>query len=101
MGSVSFPLRAYDKFAAAATFRGRTWQWIDPVKDAQGMIMNLQAGTISLSDAAEHYGKDAEELFSQIQRDRELANQFGVSYAMEPFGAQKMPINPEGYGDEP
>ena len=89
----------YEKFVYSAEFRGRTWQWVDPIKDAQGMILSLQAGMISISDAAEHYGKDAEELFSQMQRDKQMSQKFGISYAMEPFGAQKMPVNPDGYED--
>jgi hypothetical protein len=101
MGSVSFPLRAYDKFAAAAEFRGRSWNWVDPQKEMTAAITGLQAGILSLSDVAANYGKDSEELLSQIARDRKLMDQFGISYGLEPYGVQKMPEAAGQIEDEP
>jgi lambda family phage portal protein len=93
--SFGIPVRQFERFSDAAEFRGRAWNWVDPLKESQAIIQGLSAGIVSLQDAAQHYGKDAEELLSQIAKDRELMNQFGVKYAFEPYGAQKMPINPE------
>ena len=39
--------------------------------------------------------EDVEELVSQIARDRDIAAQFGVRYALEPFGANLNSINPD------
>jgi lambda family phage portal protein len=91
MGSVNFPLRAYDKFASAAEFRGRSWNWVDPQKEMNAAINGLQAGILSLSDVAANYGKDSEELLSAIARDKALMEQFSISYGLEPYGVQKMP----------
>ena len=44
---------------------------------------------MSLSHVAAQYGMDTEELLAQIARDRQLAEQFGIKYALEPFGVAK------------
>jgi len=61
------------------------------------LLSGLKAGVMSLQDVANQYGKDVEELMSQIARDKDLAEQFGVSYAYEPYGANLSPVSPEGY----
>ena len=39
-----------------------------------------------MSDVAGQFGRDIEETFSQWQRDKELAAQFGLDLAFGPFG---------------
>lgn len=99
MGAVSVPLRQYAKFATAATFRGRAWQWVDPAKEMRAAIEGMKSGILSLQDVAANYGKDTEELLAQIVRDKALMDQFGVSYALEPFAANLSPVPPEGMTD--
>ena len=47
-----------------------------------------------MSDVAANYGRDVEDLFSQIQSDKEMAERFGLSMAFEPFG-NKSPATPD------
>jgi lambda family phage portal protein len=96
MGSFGIPLRQYERFADASEFRGRAWQWVDPQKEMTAAIMGMKNGVLSLQDVASNYGKDTEELLAQIQRDKALMEQFGVSYALEPYAAQFTPVVPEG-----
>lgn len=96
MGSFGIPLRQYERFADASEFRGRAWQWVDPQKEMTAAIMGMKNGVLSLQDVASNYGKDTEELLAQIQRDKALMEQFGVSYALEPYAAQFTPVAPEG-----
>lgn len=96
VNSFGIPLAAYDKFAEASQFRGRAWSWIDPIKEMNSAIAGLKSGVLSLSDVAAQYGKDAEELLSQIQKDKALMEQFGVNYALEPYCANLSPIMPDG-----
>ena len=100
MNSFGIPLRQFDRFLDASVFRGRSWSWVDPVKEMNAAITGLKAGVLSLQDVAEQYGKDVEELVSQIARDRDIAEQFGVKYALEPYGANMSPIAPQGYEDD-
>lgn len=94
------PLAAYDKFSDAAEFRGRAWSWVDPQKEMTAAIMGLKNGVLSLQDVAAQYGKDVEELLSQIARDKSLMEQFGIDYQLEPYGAQFAPVQPESDEEE-
>jgi len=85
--SFGIPVSQYDKFAMAAEFRGRGFSWVDPQKEMTAAVTGLHNGILSLSHVASQYGMDAEELLSQIARDKQLAEQFGVEYAMQPYGA--------------
>lgn len=99
MGFIRLPLRTFDKFYSASSFRGRAWSWVDPVKEMNAAVTGVQNGILSIQDVATQYGKDAEELMAEIQRDKALAEQFGVKYAFEPFGAKMTPVAPEITGD--
>ena len=99
IGSINLPLRVYEKFALASEFRGKAWSWVDPQKEMTAAVMGMKNGILSIQDVASQYGKDVEELFSQIQRDKALAEQFGIKYALEPFAAQMVAIPPDVIGD--
>jgi len=98
VGSLPLPLTTFAKFANASEFRGRAWSWVDPQKEMTAAVMGMKNGILSLQDVAGQYGKDTEELLAQIQKDKELAEQFGIVYALEPYGAQFMPVLPENHG---
>jgi hypothetical protein len=40
-------------------------------------------------------GVMVEDVFEQIQREKEFANALGIKIAFEPFGADKMAVEPE------
>jgi capsid protein len=84
----------YEKFSANFTFRPRGFQWVDPQKEMNAAVIGLQNGILSHSDIAANYGRDAEETFAQIQRDKESAVQYGLTMAYEPFG-DKLPVPAE------
>lgn len=98
-GAIPIPASKLDKFADNSIFRGRGWNWIDPLKEMNAAVVGLQNGILSMQDVAAHYGRDVEETFSQISRDKELATQFGLSMSFEPFGAPKAPAMTDG-GDD-
>jgi lambda family phage portal protein len=100
MDSFGIPVRQYERFRDAAEFRGRAWSWVDPQKEMNAALMGLKSGVLSLQDVASNYGKDVEELLSQIARDKSLMQQFGIQYALEPYGATTLPVEPDISGDE-
>ena len=100
MDSFGIPIRQYERFRDAAQFRGRSWNWVDPQREMNAALMGLRSGVLSLQDVASNYGKDVEELLSQIARDKTLMEQFGVQYAFEPYGADTTPVEPEIVGDD-
>ena len=84
----------YDKFERAMQWRGRGYSWVDPLKEINAAVVGLNNGILSMQDVANQYGRDVEETFAQIQRDKETAARFGVETAFEPFGATKQPVPP-------
>lgn len=93
--SFGIPLTQYNKFSAAAEFRGRGFSWVDPQKEMTAAVTGLQNGILSLGHVASQYGMDTEELLSQIARDKALAEQFGIEYAIEPYGGKREEPIPE------
>lgn len=93
-GSVVIPLRRFDKFYDASSFQPRGFSWVDPQKEISAHVTALQNGLISMQDVQNNYGRDVEETFSQIARDKQMAEEFGLTLAFEPFGATKLPILP-------
>ena len=98
-GYITIPASKFDKFADNSHFRGRGWNWVDPMKEISAAIAGLENGILSMQDVAANYGRDVEETFSQISRDKEIAEQFGLSLAFEPFGS-KEPAEPQEVDDE-
>lgn len=89
MNAFGIPLRQFNRFSAAAEFRGRGFSWVDPLKEMNASVVGLKNGILSLGHIAGQYGMDSEELLSQIARDKQLAEQFNVQYAIEPYGSQR------------
>jgi lambda family phage portal protein len=84
----------YEKFSREFIFRPRGFQWVDPLKEMNAAVVGLQNGILSHSDIAAAYGRDAEETFKQIEQDKEMAAQYGLKMAYEPFG-DKQPVPAE------
>jgi len=87
-GAFMMPLNKFDKFADAAHFIPRSWGWVDPQKEMQAQILGLKAGVISLQDVEANYGRDVEELFTQLTQEANLAGSMGIDYDFAPFGRQ-------------
>jgi lambda family phage portal protein len=100
MNNFGIPVRQYERFSSASEFRAKGWSWIDPLKEMNASVVGLKSGILSLQDVASQYGKDTEELMSQIARDRDLAEQFDVKYALEPYGATQVGIVPDITSDD-
>lgn len=88
-GYIPIPATKYDKFFDASNFRARGWQWVDPQKEISAAVEAMQNGIMSLQDVSNQYGRDIEETFSQWQRDKEVADSFGLKLAFEPFGGNQ------------
>lgn len=89
------PPDKYNKFADNMIYIPRSWGWIDPVKEVKANVDGLNAGVITMQDVQSNYGRDVEELFEQHQREEELAKQYDIAMAYQPYGAMKMPVDAE------
>ena len=74
-------------------WRARGWQWIDPKKEVEALKVGVENGFLSHQDVQATYGRDVEDVFSQIQSDKELAEKFGIQLAFEPFGQKQIQQN--------
>ena len=83
-GSVNLPMTKYEKFSDSVIYRPRGFSWVDPQKEIAAQIMGIQNGLLSMQDVANHYGADIEDIFESVQRERELAEQYGISLAFQP-----------------
>lgn len=90
-GYINLPIGKFDKFARSINYIPRSFAWIDPLKEMQSNILGLQNGTVTYSDISMAYGRDTEELFEQHQKEIELAKQYGIELAYQPFGT-KLPV---------
>jgi lambda family phage portal protein len=93
-GVINIPSTRFDKFADAAIFRARGFQWVDPLKEMNAAVIGMKNGILSMQDVANQYGRDVEETFSAINAEKELAAFYGLKLAFEPFG-DKLPTEAE------
>ena len=92
--AIFFGMTNYEAYADAAKYIGRSWAWVDPSKEANANLTALQAGWTTLGDIeGGQYGRDVEELFEQHKIEQQLAQQYGLELAFQPYGA-KTPIQP-------
>ena len=59
----------------------RAYDWIDPLKDSQATVLELQNGLTSLSQVAAERGIEFDELTSDIIKDKEALEKAGLTFA--------------------
>jgi capsid protein len=88
-GFVSIPATKFDKFYNSTIFRARGFSWIDPQKEMNAAVIGLQNGLLTPSEIAAADGRDIDEVYSTWERDKQLADSYGLSLAFEPFGGNE------------
>jgi lambda family phage portal protein len=79
-GAVNLPLRKLEQFNRP-TWQGRTWDWVDPKKDADARIAEKNANLRAPSAIVAERGGDYEEMCRQIKQDRETRERYGITDA--------------------
>ena len=82
---LNLPMAKFDKFTRVR-FVGKGFSWIDPQKEAQANVLLLKNGLISIQDVQQNYGRDTEDLYAQLQAEKNLRTNFDISVAYEPYG---------------
>jgi len=59
----------------------RAYDWIDPLKDGQATVLELQNGLTSLSQVAAERGIEFDELTADIIKDKEALEKAGLTFA--------------------
>jgi len=70
-GAVNLPFAKIEKFKRVK-FQPRGWQWVDPEKDMQAKILAMNSGLDTGADIAAEQGKDLEEIYEQLAREKDL-----------------------------
>lgn len=77
------------------------WPWIDPEKEANGIISELQAGTENLPRVWARKGEDWEEQLEiearVLKRKKELEAEYGIEF---PKPKESVASEPQGQGEE-
>jgi len=64
-------------------WEARGWPWVDPLKDVQASILGIGAGLRTRDRVIGEEGGDVEEVFEQIKREKELAEQYGLEFTID------------------
>jgi len=99
VGDVTLPITKYDKFANP-TFTSRAYESVDPLKQAQANILNVNQGLATMQDVLAQQGKDVAEHFSEIDSEKALSSKFDIEFALEPFGNKFNPMTGELFDTE-
>ena len=60
-------------------FQGRRWDWVDPLKDMSANEKAQQMGVKSLSQIIRDMGRDPDEVWEEIQAEREKLAELGIN----------------------
>tara|TARA_R110000824_G_scaffold296991_1_gene485221 strand:+ start:2861 stop:4318 length:1458 start_codon:yes stop_codon:yes gene_type:complete len=81
--ALALPPEKYSKFTDVQ-WQPRGWSWVDPLKDQKANAEGIALGVMTRSDIAAAQGKDLEEIFEQLEREKTMAEQYGLSFGTEP-----------------
>jgi lambda family phage portal protein len=97
--AVTLPMAKYDLFADQVTYRPRGYPAIDPQKEVNANIAAINSGIMTLQDVHGQHGRDTEEVFEQVAREKDLAARYEIETAFQPFG-NKLPAAPSVEGGD-
>lgn len=60
------------------------WQWVDPKKEFDAMLIAIRAGLLSRSEAISSFGYDAEDIDREIAADNARADALGLKFDSDP-----------------
>jgi lambda family phage portal protein len=76
-GAINLPYSKLEKFNSPI-FRGRRWQYVNPSQDVDADIRQLNSGLTSISRLLAERNIDRDELFDEIDSDREALEARGI-----------------------
>lgn len=75
--ALNIPENKFEKFNTVR-YHPRSWQSVDPVKDMNADVIAIMASLTSYSDVINKSGRDPEEVFAQLQKDKEMMKKYNV-----------------------
>ena len=68
----------------AAKWIPQGWQWVDPKKEFDALLVAIRAGLLSRSEAISAFGYDAEDIDREIAADNRRADDLGLMFDSDP-----------------
>jgi hypothetical protein len=92
-GELDLPVSRYQEICDAADFIATRWEWVDPLKDGQANILNIEAGLDSRQRviAESERGGDCEMVDAEQAEDLDSADAHKL-----PYGTPATPTIPSG-----
>jgi lambda family phage portal protein len=81
------PVEKFPKFADAAHFQARRWDWVDPKSDAEASEKLIAARLTSRTAIAAAQGREIEDIFDELEQEEKQMKARGLTPA-EPKAAQ-------------
>jgi capsid protein len=73
----------FDRQNVIPKWYGRTWDWVDPLKDAEALAKQLNLGLKSFTEVLAQQGKDIDEHIEELKKEKEKMKKAGI---ILPFG---------------
>jgi lambda family phage portal protein len=82
-------------------WKGRGWQFIDPLKDLEALKMGVDLGVDSRQHANAEQGRDFEDVVEELAYEQEFADETGVDVSGNQIaGINPLRVSPEGEQDD-
>ena len=76
----ALPASKFDKFNRA-TWNGRRWQWVDPVKDIDANVTAINNGLKSRAQVIAEQGRDIDDVMQALAEEQKKITELGISVA--------------------
>jgi len=90
-----------DEELGAVQWTPNGWQWVDPLKEAQAVEIELDIGTTTLRDVAASKGRDWEELLEQRLREEAREAELRKDLKLPARTPRRVPVAPEAEETKP
>ncbi|OGR93701.1 MAG: phage portal protein [Elusimicrobia bacterium RBG_16_66_12] len=85
IGTERIPIERWQKLRNVS-WQGRRWPWVDPLKDAQAATVDIEQGIRSRSEAIRERGRDPDEVWREIAKERDQLQELGLKFPILPGG---------------
>ncbi len=76
-----------------AKWEGRSWDWVDPHKDAQGQVLAIQNGLTTHTKALAEQGMDFEATMKQLAKEKAYITKLGLKLGTDAQGKADSEVN--------
>ena len=83
---VALPLSKFQKFNCPV-FTGRRWAWVDPMKDIEAAILEIQMGGSTLTQFLAEKGEDITDILRERSEEQALAKKYKVELSIDQIKA--------------